>query len=131
MKAMVTWRKNSYAECVRSMVETEQAYANTLEENDKRMSNILKAKHQRAERIIRLKKLRSTFNIFIDMSKQLKALRVKGEVLQKNCKFLRQRETLRKIFKRTQVTIYMRKRSLKLMREWNLKIMKTCLESIK
>ena len=31
MKAMVTWRKNSYAECVRSMVETEQAYANTLE----------------------------------------------------------------------------------------------------
>lgn len=23
MKAMVTWRKNSYAECVRSMVETE------------------------------------------------------------------------------------------------------------
>lgn len=45
MKAMVTWRKNSYAECVKSMVETEQAYANTLEENDKRMSNILKAKH--------------------------------------------------------------------------------------
>lgn len=89
MKAMVTWRKNSYAECVRSMVETEQAYANTLEENDRRMSNILMAKHQRAERIIRLKKLRSNFNILIDMIKQLKTLRVKQEVLMKNIKFLK------------------------------------------
>ena len=34
MRAMVTWRKNSYAECVKSMVQMEAAYATTLEEND-------------------------------------------------------------------------------------------------
>lgn len=40
-KAMVTWRKNSYAECVKSMVDMEQQYATTLEQNDERMSNII------------------------------------------------------------------------------------------
>ena len=44
-KAMVTWRKNSYAECVKSMLNMEQTYANTLESNDQRMSNIIRAKH--------------------------------------------------------------------------------------
>ena len=40
-KAMVTWRKNSYAECVKSMVNMEEQYATTLEQNDERMSNII------------------------------------------------------------------------------------------
>jgi len=33
-KAMVTWRKNSYAQCVESMVDMENTYAETLEAND-------------------------------------------------------------------------------------------------
>lgn len=33
-KAMVTWRKNSYADCVQSMMDMEETYANTLESND-------------------------------------------------------------------------------------------------
>ena len=37
-KAMVTWRKNSYAQCVESMAAMEDTYHNTLESNDKRMS---------------------------------------------------------------------------------------------
>jgi len=41
MKAMVTWRKNTYAMCVKSMVDMEQTYQNTLESNDKRMSRII------------------------------------------------------------------------------------------
>ena len=52
-KAMVTWRKNSYAQCVKSMVYMEATYAATLEANDQRMSNIIQAKHKRANRIIR------------------------------------------------------------------------------
>lgn len=131
MKAMVTWRKNSYAECVKSMVEMEQAYANTLEANDERMSNIIRAKHDRAERIIKVKKLRGANNAFIEMVKVLRALRVKQNVLASNVKFLKQREGLRKWFKRTQVTLYMRKRAAKLTREWHLKVMRTCFEALK
>ena len=55
----------------------EAAYAATLEENDQRMSNIIRAKHVRAERIIKSKKLRSANNALIEMLKVLKALRVK------------------------------------------------------
>ena len=40
-KAMVTWRKNSYAQCVKSMTDMEATYAATLEANDQRMSNII------------------------------------------------------------------------------------------
>jgi len=40
-KSMVMWRKNSYAECVKSMIEMEDTYANTLNRNDQRMSNIV------------------------------------------------------------------------------------------
>ena len=130
-KAMVTWRKNSYAQCVQSMVEMEQQYEETLQSNDKRMSNIVKAKHTRATRIIRAKKLRSANNAFIEMTKVLQALRVKQEVLKKNVEYIHQREALRKWFKRTQTTIYMRNRSKKLAREWQLKVMRTCFEAIR
>jgi len=44
---------------------------------------------------------------------------------------MRQREAVRKWFKRSQVTIYMRKRSIKLAKEWNTKIMRTCFEAIR
>ena len=130
-KAMVTWRKNSYAECVQSMVDMEQTYEDTLQANDQRMSNIIRAKHTRAERIIKSKKLRSANNTFIEMVKILKALRVKQEVLGQNVKFLKQRSAVRKWYKRTQVTRYMRNRSAKLTREWNLKVMRTCYEAIR
>ena len=128
-KAMVTWRKNSYADCVKSMMDMEETYANTLESNDQRMSNIIKAKHNRAERIIKSKKLRAANNAFIEMSKILKALRVKHEVLNQNVLYIRQREAVRKWFKRTAVTKYMRRRSSKLAKEWHLKIMRTCWEA--
>lgn len=61
----------------------------------------------------------------------MKALRVKQEVLNQNVLYMRQREAVRKWFKRAQVTKYMRNRSLKLTREWNCKVMRTCFEGIK
>jgi len=112
-------------------MDMEETYKNTLESNDQRMSNIIRAKHERAERIIKSKKLRSANNAFIEMVKILKQLRVKKEVMVQNQKFLKQRDALRKMFKRTQVTIYMRKRSAKLAHEWNLKIKRTCWEAIR
>ena len=57
-KAMVMWRKNSYADCVKTMIEMEENYESTLNSNDQRMSNIIAAKHNRATRIINLKKMR-------------------------------------------------------------------------
>jgi len=71
-KAMVTWRKNSYAECVQSMVAMEETYESTLKANDKRMSKIVATKHARAERIIKSKKLRTANNSLIAMAKVLK-----------------------------------------------------------
>ena len=65
------------------------------------------------------------------MTKILIALRTKQNVLITNCKFLKQRSTVRKWFKRTQVTKYMRNRSKKLGKEWNLKIMRTVFEAIR
>ena len=109
----------------------EDTYANTLASNDQRMSNIINAKHERAQRIIKSKRLRTVNNHFIEMIKLLKALRVKKETLQQNCQYMKQREAVRKWYKRAQVTKYMRKRSAKLAREWELKVMRTCLESIK
>jgi hypothetical protein len=117
-KAMVTWRKNSYAYCVQSMVDMEKTYADTLEANDQRMSNIIRAKHARAERIIISKRLRNANSAFIEMTKILQALRIKQEVLRQNINFMKQRSATRKWFKRTAVTLYMRKRSAKLTREW-------------
>ena len=64
-KAMVTWRKNSYAQCVESMVEIEVALKKTLNDNDATMSRIINAKHVRAEKLIRLKQLRRHFNSFV------------------------------------------------------------------
>ena len=64
------------------------------------MSNINQTKHSRAERIIKQKRLRTAFNGLSDMIKILKMIRIKGEVLRKNVKFLHQREALRKMFKR-------------------------------
>lgn len=127
---MVTWRKNSYAKCVESMEDMERTYNETLEANDVRMSNIIRAKHTRAERIIKTKQMRKANVAFIEMTKILKALRVKQEVLKQNVEFMKEREALRKWFKRTQVTKYMRKRSAKLTREWQLKVMRTCFEAI-
>lgn len=115
---MVAWRKNSYAKCVESMEDMERTYNETLEANDVRMSNIIRAKHTRAERIIKTKQMRKANVAFIEMTKILKALRVKQEVLKQNVEFMKEREALRKWFKRTQVTKYMRKRSAKLTREW-------------
>ena len=65
------------------------------------MSNIIRAKHERAVRIIKSKKLRACNNYFIEMTKILKQLRVKQELLKKNVEFLKEREALRKWFKRT------------------------------
>jgi len=79
----------------------EQTYANTLDSNDQRMSNIIRAKHERAERIIKSKKLRAANNTFIEMTKIMKALRVRQEVLDQNVKFMKQREAMRKWFKRS------------------------------
>lgn len=59
----------------------EDTYANTLASNDQRMSNIINAKHERAQRIIKSKRMRTVNNHFIEMVKLLKALRVKKETL--------------------------------------------------
>jgi len=56
---------------------------------------------------------------------------VKREILHQNVLYIKQREAVRKWFKRTQVTRYMRKRSAKLAKEWNLKILRTCWEAIR
>jgi len=117
-KAMVTWRKNSYAECVQSMVAMEETYESTKRANDLRMSQIVKTKHVRAERIIKSKKLRGANNAFVAMARVLKALRTKQEVLNQNVLYLRQREACRKWFKRSQVTKYMRNRAEKLIKEY-------------
>lgn len=45
--------------------------------------------------------------------------------------FLKERSSLRKWFKRVQVTKYMRNRTKKLTKEWNLKVMRTCFEAVK
>ena len=65
------------------------------------------------------------------MTKILIALRTKQNVLKTNCKFMNQRNAVRKWFKRTKVTMYMRNRSAKLGREWNLKVMRTVFEAIR
>lgn len=95
------------------------------------MSRIVRAKHTRAERIIKSKQLRNANVGFIEMTKILKALRVKQEVLQANVNFMKQRGAIRKWYKRQQVTKYMRNRSKKLSREWDLKIMRTCFEAVR
>ena len=53
------------------------------------------------------------------------------EVLGDNIGFIGKRETLRKWFKRTQTTLYFRKRAKKATTEWHCKIMRTCFEAIK
>ena len=61
----------------------------------------------------------------------MKKLRIKKEVMGGNKDYIEKREALRKWFKRVQVTLYMRKRTIKLMKEWNCKVMRTCFEAIK
>jgi hypothetical protein len=95
------------------------------------MENIIRAKHVRAARIIRLKRLRIVHTAFIEMTKIMRQLRVKQNVLRQNVRFIRQRESLRKWFKRAKVTIYMRMRSKKMDKEWNLKLVRTCFDAIK
>ena len=95
------------------------------------MSNIIRAKHERAVRIIKSKKLRAANNYFIEMTKILRTLRVKQELLGSNVEYMKEREALRKWFKRTQVTLYMRKRTKKLTKEWHCKLMRTCFEAIR
>lgn len=88
-------------------------------------------KHSRAERIIKSKKLRFANTAFMTMSRVLKALRTKQQVLNQNVLYLRQREACRKWFKRAQVTKYMRNRSVKLIKEYNCRVMRTCWEAVK
>ena len=59
------------------MVAMEETYESTKRANDKRMSQIVKTKHLRAERIIKSKKLRGANNAFVAMARVLKALRTK------------------------------------------------------
>ena len=65
------------------------------------------------------------------MIKILKQLRIKQEILKENVKFMQQRQSIRRWYKRAQVTKYMRKRSVRLQRQWNLKIMKKCFQAIR
>lgn len=65
------------------------------------------------------------------MARVLKALRTKQEVLNQNVLYMRQREAVRKWFKRAAVTKYMRNRSEKLIKEYQCRVKRTLWEAFK
>lgn len=91
---------NSYKSCVGQLEATELKFEQTVEEQGAEMEQIIKAKHRRAERVLRVVKLRDANLAFKQMTRYLKALRVKQEVLKQNLNYMRAKRATQKWFQR-------------------------------
>lgn len=69
-----------------------------------------KVKRNKAERIIKQKKQRELGNAWIQMTKVLKALRLKSEIMRLNVKYMQQRWAVKKWHERTKRTVILRRR---------------------
>lgn len=80
-KAFSKWRLNSFKLCVVDKVDAEENLKITIKKHENEVTNIINQKHKRAERVVKLKNLRK-FNLALkEMTKVMKSLRVKQEVL--------------------------------------------------
>ena len=75
------------------------------------MERIKVAKHARADRSYRTRKLREVNTAFKEMTNILRSLRVKSDVLKQNVNYLRAKRATQKWFLRTKLTLYLRKRN--------------------
>lgn len=85
-------------------------------------------KHLKAERILRLKKLREVSNAWIGVTKRMKEVRVKQEVMAENLAFIRMRAASRKWQARTKLTRYLRHRDSQVVKKYQQKTLRACFE---
>jgi hypothetical protein len=87
-KAFSKWRLNSFKLCVVDKIDAEENLKVTIKKHENEVTNIINQKHKRAERVVKLKNLRK-FNLALkEMTKVMKSLRVKQEVLKLNLSYL-------------------------------------------
>lgn len=87
------------------------------------MNNIIEQKHKRADRVIHTNNLRKANTAFKEMTKFLKALRVKEQVLRQNILFMRTKRALQTWNQRVELTNMLRRKNDKVVKEWHLKVM--------
>lgn len=79
------------------LIMTKQKHANEVK-------CIIEQKHKRAEHVLTQKNMRSVNLAFKEMTKFLRALRVKQEVLKQNIAYLNGKKALQKWYLRTEIT---------------------------
>ena len=90
----------------------------------------MKKKHERAQKIMDQKNLRKTLTALKEMTKFMKALRVKQSVLCQNLQFLNGKRACQQWFMRTQITLMLRRRNQQVTQQYRLKTLKDCFNAI-
>jgi len=80
-KTFSRWRQNSFKICVKEKMAAELRLMMTKQKHEHEVFCITEQKHKRAQHVISQKNLRKTNLAFKEMTKFLKALRVKQSVL--------------------------------------------------
>lgn len=93
-KVFSRWRENSFHYCVADKGRAEVDLKNTIKRHENEVANIIKQKHKRAENVIKQKNMRKVNLALKEMTKFLKALRVKQSVLKQNLQYLNSKKAV-------------------------------------
>lgn len=95
------------------------------------INKITEAKHNRAQHVMSSRSSRKTLLNLKEMTKFLKALRVKADVLKQNLAYLNGKKACQKWFMRTQVTLMLRRRNEQVIERYNQTKLQKCLAAMK
>ena len=130
-KAWNRWRENMKQAVLDQLVMTQTAMEESSAAQVEEMTKINEAKIARADRTIKRAQLRKANDAMVEMLRVLKALRIKQETLRQNVAYMKSKNAIKKWFKRTQVTLYLRRRNQQVIKAYKLKQLKKLWDAIR
>lgn len=103
----------------------------TKQKHETEVTHIIEQKHKRAQHVLEQKGLRKVNLALKEMTKFLRALRVKQSVLKQNISYLNGKKALQKWYLRTEITLMLRRRNEQVIKAYKLMKMRQVWEAIK
>ncbi|CDW85127.1 UNKNOWN [Stylonychia lemnae] len=123
-KAYSKWRLVAYNEVVSDLNAKKDEFQQTKLAQEQEYENMQLHKQQKAEKILKQRRQREISSAWIEMSKVLKALRLKDEIMRQNIRFMQIRNATQKWHKRTEKTLYLRRRDEQVVKKYQSKMLK-------
>lgn len=130
-KTFSRYRQNSYELCVKAKIAAKLRLELTQVQHQQERDRIQVTKHNRAIHILNQKKMRQVNLALKEMTKFLKALRIKQQVFADNMAYLNGKKAAQKWFLRTQLTLMLRRRNEQVTKAYRLAWLKKCWDAIR